>query len=277
LLLVISMTTSTLNLSSRPNLAACARSLHYGTEQFWLEHHWSLHIYRYHARLLVGETPFELCPGSLTLVPPATTVEYQHRGLSSHIYAHFTLPTPPPDLPPLSALVSPSVTPLVSPSVTLPIFTDLRGDFARFETDMQLMSETLLLNRTRAEIKLWDLLFDLAARQENPSPERHPSLEKAMSLIEVRLGEPIAVTSLAREVGLSHNHLTRLFRQATGSTVVAYVRHQRAGRAKHLLQHTTLPLKAIAAQVNAYDLQSFSALMKRETGQAPRYWRRGME
>ncbi len=96
-----------------------------------------------------------------------------------------------------------------------------------------------------------------------------------MSFIDLRLGEDISVSSLAREVGLSHNHLTRLFRQSTGDTVVAYVRRQRAERAKHLLRHTTLPLKAIATQVNSSDLQSFSALMKKETGQPPRYWRRG--
>ncbi|RYG63662.1 AraC family transcriptional regulator [bacterium] len=253
------MTTCTLNLQQRPHLGAAARNYHYGIERFLLASHWSLHVYRYHARLIVDDTPFDICPGSLTLVPPNTPIEYQHQGLSTHVYAHFMLPAWPVD----------------APTFSLPIFTDLRSEFARFETEMETIAQALLHNRDRAEIKLWNLLFELAARGHVSTPERHPSLDKAMSIIELRLGEDIAITSLAREVGLSHNHLTRLFRQATGSTVVAYVRRQRAERAKHLLQHTTMPLKVIATQVNASDLQSFSALMKKETGRAPSYWRRG--
>jgi AraC family transcriptional regulator len=251
------MTTCTLHLQQRPELAAAARNYHYGTERFRLAQHWSLHVYRYHARLWVADTAHDLFPGSLTIVPPDTVVEYQHQGLSTHVYAHFKLPEQD------------------GPAIALPILTDLRTEFARFESEMELMAQALPFDRDRAEVKLWNLLFDLAGRTQGAAPELHPSLEKAMSLIELKLGENIAVTALAREVGLSHNHLTRLFRQSTGNTVVAYVRQQRAARAKHLLQHTTMPLKAIAVQVNASDLQSFSALMKKETGKPPSYWRRG--
>lgn len=253
------MTACELHLQQRPELAAAARNYHYGTERFRLAQHWSLHVYRYNARLWVAETSYDLTPGSLTIVPPDTVVEYHHQGLSTHVYAHFKL----------------SEGSAEAPSASVPIFTDLRTDFARYESEMELIAQALPVNRDRAEVKLWNLLFDLAGRTQSAMPERHPSLEKAMSLIELKLGENIVVTSLAREVGLSHNHLTRLFRQTTGNTVVAYVRQQRAARAKHLLQHTTMPLKAIAVQVNASDLQSFSALIKRETGKPPSYWRRG--
>ncbi len=247
-----------INLREKPRLAACARNVHSGTERFRLVHHWSLHIYQYHARLLVADTAFEIFPGSMTLVAPNTVVEYQHRGLSPHIYAHFTLPSPLSD----------------DSDLFSPVFYDLQGDSRHFEQNMQAIAEAFLLNRFRAEIKLWDLLWELAEYGQNATPARHPSLEKALSLIELKLGEPISVTGLAREVGISHNHLTRLFHRATGGTVVAYVRRQRAELAKHLLLHTTIPVKVIATQVNAADYQSFSALMKRETGYPPSYWRR---
>ncbi|RYX82874.1 AraC family transcriptional regulator [bacterium] len=246
-----------IDLTQRPHLAACATNLHSGTERFRLAQHWSLHIYQYHARLTVAAAPFDIVPGSMTLVPPDTPIEYRYQGPSRHIFAHFTLPSPAP---------TPS-------QLALPVFYDVRRDFQHFEQEMEAIAEALLLNPLRAEIKLWDLLWELAEYAHNTAPQHHPSLEKALHLIESRLSEDISVTALAREVGLSHNHLTRLFRQATGDTVVAYVRHQRAERAKHLLAHTTMPLKVIAAQINSADLQSFSALIKKETGHAPSHWR----
>ncbi|RYG68463.1 AraC family transcriptional regulator [bacterium] len=250
------MRTSPIDLDECPQLAACARNVHYSDESYRLAQHWSLHFYQYHAQLLVDGEPFEIRPGCVSLVPPDSSMEYHFKGPSTHFYAHFTLPEPS------------------EATTSIPIFTDLGPDFLTFETQIQAVADTLPLYPKRAEVKLWDLLFDLAAREPAALPARHPSLEKAMSLIELRLGEEISITALAREVGLSHNQLTRLFRQATGRTVVAYIRGQRAARAKHLLRHSTLPLKAVAVQIGAADLPSFSVLMKRETGQPPGYWRR---
>ncbi|WP_420708413.1 helix-turn-helix domain-containing protein [Streptomyces sp. ERV7] len=45
----------------------------------------------------------------------------------------------------------------------------------------------------------------------------------------------------ATAVGVSHNHLTRLIRAATGETVVGCIRARRMERARHFLQATTPP------------------------------------
>ena len=72
-------------------------------------------------------------------------------------------------------------------------------------------------------------------------------------MIELRLAETLSVKALADEVGISHNHLTRLFRAAVGDTVIGYIRQRRVQRARHLLEHTTLPIKTVAAQVGIED------------------------
>ncbi len=50
------------------------------------------------------------------------------------------------------------------------------------------------------------------------------------------------IPEIARAAGISHNHLTRLFRAETGTTVVAYIRRRRLQRAHHLLRATTLSI-----------------------------------
>lgn len=246
-----------INLEEKPSIAVSGQNVHYAIDHYLLPQHWSLHLYDYHARLWVDERPIDLYPGCVTLVPPGAHVEYHFQGRSSHLYAHFELPQ-----------VSPEA------GIALPVAYDMRSELHRFEHSMQTMTAAFLFNKTRAEIKLWDMLWELVAHGESVTTRRHASLEKALTLIARRLGEDISVTALAREVGLSRNHLTRLFRQDTGLTVVAYVRQQRARHAQHLLEHTAVPISRIAREVNAPTLQSFSALIKKETGHSPNHWRR---
>lgn len=44
----------------------------------------------------------------------------------------------------------------------------------------------------------------------------HPAVTAAVALIEAWLGQPLTVPDIAAAAGVSHNHLTRLFRAATG-------------------------------------------------------------
>jgi transcriptional regulator GlxA family with amidase domain len=74
---------------------------------------------------------------------------------------------------------------------------------------------------------------------------------------------------LAHEVGISHNHLTRLFRAATDQTVVEAIARRRMERARHLLQFSNMPVKEIAVQVGMPDLQHFNKAVRRHLGGAP--------
>ena len=91
-----------------------------------------------------------------------------------------------------------------------------------------------------------------------------------MDHIEARLAEPLSVPEIARRAGLSHNHLTRLFRMHTGDTVVAYIRRRRMARAEHLLRRSTMPIPAVAASVGIGDLQAFNKACRRVLGASPR-------
>ncbi|MER7689666.1 helix-turn-helix transcriptional regulator [Streptomyces sp. NPDC097610] len=125
----------------------------------------------------------------------------------------------------------------------------------------------------RAVAEVWAALWRVA--ELGPSRDRtahaaHPAMGLAVALIEARLAEPLTVSEIAKEARVSHNHLTRLFRAATGQTVIGYIRSRRMTRARHRLRASTLSIPAIAATVGIPDLQAFDKACRRELGASPR-------
>src|SRR6202007_3322713 len=73
--------------------------------------------------------------------------------------------------------------------------------------------------------------------------------QRVPELIEERLGEDLALPTLAGVAGLSRAQFVRLFRNATGTSPHRYVMRRRVERARELLRRTELPLAAIAADL----------------------------
>jgi AraC-like DNA-binding protein len=222
------------------------------TDVFRLPELWQLHLYQYDADLTVDGTAHTIRPGRVSLVPPGTTVRFRYRGRSEHLYAHLRIPP-------------------AGPSCTIPVMQDA-GPELPLLTGLLLQAITAAPaapEHTRAEI--WTALWRigrLTPATAHPGP--HPAVTTAIAHIEARLAAPLTVPGIARAAGISHNHLTRLFRAETGTTVVGYVRRRRLERALHLLRATTLPIPAVAASVGIPDLQAFNKACRRELGASPR-------
>ena len=195
-------------------------------------------------------------PGCAGLIPPGVTLVYRYRGRAPHVYAHFSVGQVTEED---SRILIPVIQPL--------------GD--RFEPMARSLEEAVGWFATqprRAAARLRDLLWQLGSTGDSAEAghaERR-EIRQTLQLIERRLAEPLRVPAIAREIGLSHNHLLRLFREATGQTIAGYIRKRRAERARHLLQRTTMPINAIAASVGITDLQAFNKTIRREFGRAPR-------
>jgi transcriptional regulator GlxA family with amidase domain len=127
------------------------------------------------------------------------------------------------------------------------------------------------VSAARASAEVWAVLWHVAQLTGSDEPgRRHPVVAAARAYIEEHLADPLPVPVIARAAGVSHTHLTRLFRAETGLTVIAYVRRRRLERARHLLQASTLPIPAVAAAVGIADLQAFNKACRRELGAGPR-------
>ncbi len=249
--------TAVVRLDTAPIPAAIGLGVHGPAghvDDFELPDLWQFHLYDYEADLTVDGVTHAIRPGSVSLVPPATPVRYRYRGRSEHLYVHLRL--------------------------------GVGGEPREVATVQHAGAQTGALERQlrqaltawphtpgRAVAEVWAALWRVAELDppgDRTAPAGHPAVVAAVALIEARLAEPLTVPEIAKEAGVSHNHLTRLFRAATGQTVVGYLRARRMAQARHLLRASTLSIPAIAATVGIPDLQAFNKACRRELGASPR-------
>ncbi|GAA2035560.1 hypothetical protein GCM10009839_40400 [Catenulispora yoronensis] len=214
---------------------------------FLLPDLWQLHLYGYHAAFAADGVRYDLRPGVVSLVPPGTTVEFRYRGRSEHLYVHFAM----------AGRRDPFVG---DAGAALPVLRELLLDaVAAFPTAPE-----------RSAASVWAALWQVSDLVDAIDVPRNPVVAAVVRRIEERLAEPLAVAELARVAGVSHNHLTRLFHEHVGDTVVGYIAGRRMARALHLLQASTLSVTAIAAAVGIPDLQAFNKACHKAFGASPR-------
>jgi AraC-like DNA-binding protein len=99
-------------------------------------------------------------------------------------------------------------------------------------------------------------------------------VERTLARLRAGSGPPPGVGELSRAAHLSPNYLSALCKTHTGHDLRTLVVHERIQRADTLLRTTTLPLKAIAAELGFSDPFTFSRAYKRVTGRPPTATRR---
>ncbi|WP_068624268.1 helix-turn-helix domain-containing protein [Oerskovia enterophila] len=148
------------------------------------------------------------------------------------------------------------------------------------ERVVALLDEILsTLERDHAPVRLlattaaaWRLLAQLAVDRLEPAPG--DPLERAMEYVKDRVDGPLRVPELAAMVGVSPSRLGALFRRATGGGVIAYQTSLRMARARHLLDTTAAPVKAVADEIGYDDPYYFSRLFRRIHDVSPSEYRR---
>lgn len=147
----------------------------------------------------------------------------------------------------------------------------------------KILEEVLAFDAVPADVRAFILasrmmrLAEYAAKATRQKYRRHRELEqehqavlKALDIIRQHYDRPLAVKTMADEIGISRGHLIRLFRQYIGVTPKQYLLHHRIELAKRLMMiRDTQPLKIIATQAGFPDLQQFSRAFHRNEGCAP--------
>ena len=93
-----------------------------------------------------------------------------------------------------------------------------------------------------------------AAHSARPAPPDKPRredilAEKVFPFIEKNLDRPFSISDIADAVALNPQYLMRIFKKATGLSILEYVTQHRIGRAKELLIQTDWPLTVISDKV----------------------------
>ncbi|MCF6371206.1 AraC family transcriptional regulator [Rhizobium halophilum] len=100
-------------------------------------------------------------------------------------------------------------------------------------------------------------------------------LRRAVAHLEEHLAEPFNLAQLAKTVGMSEFHFSRLFKKATGLSPSRYFIRQRVARAQQLLQETDTSIIEIGMSVGYSSPSHFAQVFRRETGLPPSHYRRG--
>lgn len=226
------------------------------TDRYLLPELWCLHLYGYRGTLLLNGETLPIRPGFAGLTPPGHPVVYRYEGRSTHLYVHFRC-GPSSESAALSRV---------------PAMQDLGDRFPAFYAALEEVVLQPTLPAYRRQARLWDLLGQLA----EPAPTRgattglHPAVQQTVERIERGLGEPLRVSQLAFDAGVSYSYLSRLFQAELGSSVIGYIAARRMEKAQLLLTQSTLPIKTVASAVGMPDLHLFNKTVRRSLGVSPR-------
>ena len=236
------------------NVGVGVHGITHRRDVFRLPDLWQFHLYGYAADLDVGVHRHEIRPGHVSLIPPGERITYHYRGRSEHLYVHLRLAGG-------------------GEARTVPVMQDAGAEMPVLTTLLRQAIAVAATVPAMAVASVWTALWHVARLSDAAGP--HAAVSAAVAHIESNLAGPLSVAEIAAAAGVSHNHLTRLFRAEMGTTVVGYVRQRRLHRARHLLRESTLPIAAVAAAVGIPDLQAFNKVCRRTWGASPRAVRAG--
>lgn len=101
-----------------------------------------------------------------------------------------------------------------------------------------------------------------------PAEPAKPSVSQIIDYISSHIREPLTLDELSARFFISKNQLNRVFRQATGTTVISYVAHKRIALAQQLLLNG-MPAAEAAIHSGFGDYSNFYRTYRRLSGHSP--------
>jgi AraC-like DNA-binding protein len=116
-------------------------------------------------------------------------------------------------------------------------------------------------------LALW--LFPKRARPRDEGSRRGDAVERAVQYLEKKFALPWTLPELAREVGCSPFHLSRIFVAEKGMTIKQYLRELRLRHARDLFQSGDHTVTKVGLAVGYRSLSHFSMAFTRRWGCTP--------
>jgi AraC-like DNA-binding protein len=98
-------------------------------------------------------------------------------------------------------------------------------------------------------------------------------VERALDYIENHLADPISASDIACQLGITTDHLGRVFKNSMGMSIGMCLVRCRMAKARRLLSEGRLSIQTIARSSGYRDARHFSRIFKREAGLLPSEWR----
>ena len=212
--------------------------------------HWSLFFFEHNGTVAINNKPYEYKVGNVCFVTPGTKVQFFYTGPDTYAF----------DL--TFGIVARSETVVIPAIADLGEYTELRRKEFKDADDWGQVS--IMRGLACAFNVLWSI--------SKPSWQMRKSemVSQAEAIIMKRLYSQINISEMCAELGISHNHLLRLFQEEHHCTIQSYIRDMRAEIARQMITDTLSPIKEIATKVGCQDLQYFNKLIRNTTGVSPK-------
>ena len=104
--------------------------------------------------------------------------------------------------------------------------------------------------------------------------EKYEKLNPVIELMQASYKDDLSLERMADTIGVTTNHLCRLFQQVYDTTPMKYLNHMRLNIAKQYLSTKNMLIKDVAREVGFNDPSYFCAVFKKAEGQTPEDFRR---
>lgn len=251
-----------LDLGRKPEIQQIGYSIHglCPEETFLMKGTWGIHTYFWEGELEFQDNIYHIRPQHTSITPPDTPLIWRFpQKRCEHFFAHFHLEFGG------------------GPPVPIPVIQNLGQNISDISQRFEKAIAFHKVQPLRAEILLWDMLWDLSdlwRGNELPLQVISTPVSTVITIVEneLRLGPRVA--EIARRVGISQNHLNRIFKRERNMTVKRYIQNRRLEKIRHLLEYSNLPIKVIADESGIRDLQHFNKFVKKYLYISPREYRK---
>jgi len=110
----------------------------------------------------------------------------------------------------------------------------------------------------------------LYGKPEESTNQNQNAVEKVETYIKEHISEPLSVEDLAKQVYLSPDYLTRMFKKKYNTSVNNYITEQRMFLAKEFLIKNEMSISMISAKVGYGNYSYFTKTFKKSYGKTPR-------
>jgi two-component system response regulator YesN len=123
-----------------------------------------------------------------------------------------------------------------------------------------------------SEVRLWcKRRVEHVAQQIRSSRENRAGTltKKAKEYIDANYAKSITLEDVAREINVSPQYFSKLFKEETGKNFIDYLTNVRISAAKKLLSQGRLSIKEICYHIGYSDPNYFSRIFKKVVGVPP--------
>lgn len=116
-----------------------------------------------------------------------------------------------------------------------------------------------------------ELAYAVASQRERTG--KNAPVVLCQRYIQDHLYDDVSPRLLAENLHFSIDHLSRLFKQMTGSSIAEYIQKKKLEEAKRLLVHSTLSIADIGANLNFCSQSYFTSVFRKYEGMTPMQYR----